>query len=56
VEDVATDELGSAPVVTGVSVVVELDPDAVGTSSRGAATQTAVKARTVTPSLVRVNK
>ena len=63
---VATDTVGSAtvgpvaagPVAVGTEgpVAVEADPDGVGTSSRGAATQTAVKARTLTPSLVRVNR
>jgi hypothetical protein len=33
---------------------VRVDPDAVGTSSNGAVAHTAVNARTLTPSLVRV--
>jgi len=35
---------------------LEVEPDVTGTSSRGARAHTAVKARTVTPSLVRVNR
>jgi len=44
-----------SPVQSGCPRGAEVDPDAVGTSSRGATAQSAVKARTVTPSLVRVN-
>ena len=52
---VEAEEPGSAPVATGTTAGLEVERDAVGTSSRGATAQTAVKARTMTPSLARVN-
>lgn len=50
--EVGTDGLRPVPVATGV----ETGAEAAGTSSRGAMTKAAVKARTLTPPTVRVNR